>query len=91
MGEAQKFYRLTYETCHNFVLMTEWRYEAIDVFIFEPIKHGFKYFHNSFYFDSFWQADGFLADVKEIDSAILDGKNQNLYTQKRDIIIQING
>ena len=36
-------------------------------------------------------SDAFLADVIKIDSAILDGKNRNLYAQKRDIIIQAKG
>ena len=68
------------------------RYRAIRIFqTFEHKKHGFKYFHDSYYFHSFQQADGFLKDVMDIDAKYVDCENRDLYARKRDIITQTYG
>ena len=57
----------------------------------EPDKNGFKYIHNSYYFENYHQAAGFLKDVKNIDEQLLDSKNTDLFVPKHDVLIQCHG
>ena len=58
---------------------------------FEPYKKNFKYFHDSFYFDSANQADGFLEKINVIDDKCFRNENRELFAQKLDILIQTYG
>ena len=53
--------------------------------------NGFKYFHDSYHFKSFQQADGFLKHVTDIDTKYFGHENRDLYARKRDIITQTYG
>ena len=64
-------------------------YDALEHF--EPYKKNFKYFHDSFYFDSIQQADEFLNEINKIDEKYFRNKNRELFAQKLDILIQTYG
>ena len=94
MGMAQKS-KINYKSAN----ITYWRYRdqterqrAIHILKdFELKKNGFKCFHDSYYFESFQQADGFLKDVTDIDTKYFGDENRDLYARKRDIITQTYG
>ena len=58
---------------------------------FELKQNGFKYCHDSYYFDAYQKADEFIEEVKNINNRILNGGNRNLYAPERDIITQTYG
>ena len=58
---------------------------------FEPSKNCFKYFHDSFYFDSIQQADEFLDEVNQIDEKYLRNESREFLAQKHDVLIQTCG
>ena len=59
--------------------------------VFELIKKGQQYSHDSYYFDSYQQADQFIEEVKSIDCEYFSGENRELYAPKHDIITQTYG
>ena len=52
-------------------------------------QDGFKYSHDSYYFDCYQQADNFIEEVQFIDKKYFDCENRNLYARKKDIITQM--
>ena len=58
---------------------------------YEPSKNCFKYFHDSFYFDSIQQADEFLDEVNQVNQKYLRNESRDFLAQKHDILIQTCG
>ena len=58
--------------------------------IYSELKQdGFKYSHDSYYFDCYQQADKFIEEVQFIDEKYFGCESHNLYARKKDIITQI--
>ena len=55
---------------------------------FELKQDGFKYSHDSYYFDVYQKADKFIEEVKNIENDILIEENYHLYARKLDILTQ---
>ena len=54
-------------------------------------KKGFKYFHKSYYFENYKQADAFYERVLKMDQNYFNDVNRQFYAPKIDCIVQTNG